>query len=242
MIPLGGNTIFVERRLLKRVGGWDERCLTEDADLGVRLSAVGERIRVVYDPRHVTREETPDSLDSFIRQRTRWNQGFLQVLRKGDWRRLPRRSQRLLAVYTLAYPLVQALMFLLWPLSLAGLLALKLPMAITLPSLSPLYLLLFQLLINLLGLWEFTRLYGLRFPLLAPARMALAFVPFNLALAVGAVRAVIREVKGQANWEKTAHIGAHRQTTPAIGVSRIARPARGAAERVREPVEVGVDD
>ena len=77
MIPLGGNTVFVRRELLERVKGWDEHCLTEDADIGLRLSVLGERIRVVYDSQHVTREETPDSVASFIRQRTRWQQGFL---------------------------------------------------------------------------------------------------------------------------------------------------------------------
>ena len=49
----------------------------------------------------VTREETPDTLVGLLKQRTRWNQGFLQVLRKGDWRRLPDPRQRLLARYTL---------------------------------------------------------------------------------------------------------------------------------------------
>ena len=44
-----------------------------------------------------------------VRQRTRWNQGFLQVLRKGDWKSLPPQA-RLLAAYTLAFPFVQAVM------------------------------------------------------------------------------------------------------------------------------------
>lgn len=79
MVPLGGNTVFVRADLIERVGGWDDSCLTEDADIGLRLSALGEPIRVVYDPRHVTREETPETTDALIRQRTRWNQGFLQA-------------------------------------------------------------------------------------------------------------------------------------------------------------------
>ena len=61
MIPLGGNTIFILRDLLTRIGGWDEQCLTEDAEIGLRLSVLREPIRVIYDARHVTREETPDS-------------------------------------------------------------------------------------------------------------------------------------------------------------------------------------
>src|SRR5688500_11948332 len=99
----------MKRALIARVGGWDEACLTEGADIGLRFSALGERIRVVYDPRHVTREETPDSVDAFIRQRTRWNQGFIQVLRKKTWCSLPTAGQRALAVCTLGYPLIHAL-------------------------------------------------------------------------------------------------------------------------------------
>ena len=49
MTPLGGNTVFFTRQVLERVGGWDEQDLTEDADIGIRLSLMGERMRVVYD-------------------------------------------------------------------------------------------------------------------------------------------------------------------------------------------------
>ena len=70
--------------------------------LGVRLSSQGEKVVVAYSPEYVTREETPGSLKSFYKQRTRWNQGFLQVLRKGEWRSLPTRGQRLFARYMLA--------------------------------------------------------------------------------------------------------------------------------------------
>ena len=59
MVPLGGNTVFIRRDLLERMGGWDEHCLTEDADVGLRLSAAGVAMRVVYDGAYVTREETP---------------------------------------------------------------------------------------------------------------------------------------------------------------------------------------
>src|SRR5215469_14028084 len=37
-IPLGGNTVFFARTVVERVGGWDERNLTEDADIGIRIS------------------------------------------------------------------------------------------------------------------------------------------------------------------------------------------------------------
>ncbi len=115
MVPLGGNTVFVRRDLLLSANGWDQHCLTEDADIGIRLSASGVPIRVVYEDALVTREETPPTVQQFIRQRTRWNQGFLQVLLKRDWLRLPTLSQRLLALYTLGFPIFQMLMMLYVP-------------------------------------------------------------------------------------------------------------------------------
>src|SRR5437764_3200908 len=117
-IPLGGNTVFIRRDVLQVVGGWDPECLAEDCELGVRLSALGARVAVAYDPDLVTREETPGTIGGLLRQRTRWNQGFLQVLRKGEWRRLPR-HQRLLARYTLAMPFLQAFAGVVIPLSIA---------------------------------------------------------------------------------------------------------------------------
>ena len=60
-IPLGGNTVFARTRLLRAVGGWDRNCLAEDCEIGVRLSTRGARVAVAYDPRVVTREETPKS-------------------------------------------------------------------------------------------------------------------------------------------------------------------------------------
>ena len=85
-IPLGGNTVFIKRELLLEVGGWDTSCLAEDCDMGVRLSTLGHEIVVAYSADLVTREETPDSLRSLVKQRTRWSLGFMQVFAKGDWR------------------------------------------------------------------------------------------------------------------------------------------------------------
>ena len=223
MIPLGGNTVFMKRALVERVGGWDEQCLTEDADIGLQFSALGERIRVVYDPRHVTREETPDSVSAFVRQRTRWNQGFIQVLKKRAWCSLPATGQRALAVYTLGYPLVHAAITLTWPLAIVAILVLKLPVAVTLISFLPLYALVFQLLASVIGAFAFTREYGFRMPPLLPVTMVLTFVPYQWLLGLSAIRAAYRELLKRHNWEKTGHLGAHRQ--PARRVAARLQPA-----------------
>ena len=134
-IPLGGNTVFVRRECLVATGGWDGDCLAEDCELGARLSARGARTVVAYNPTLVTREETPSTIRELLRQRTRWNQGFLQVLRKPDWKRLPLRS-RALALYTLGFPALQALLGLTIPLTMVLLLT-KLPITLALASFVP---------------------------------------------------------------------------------------------------------
>lgn len=211
MIPLGGNTVFIRRELIERVGGWDEQCLTEDADIGLRLSALGEQIRVIYDARHVTREETPGSVGEFVRQRTRWLQGFVQILRKGTWLSLPRFGQRALAAYTLSYPLFQALLMLLWPLTFAAVLRMKAPLPVAMISFLPFYILALQYLATAIGAYLFTREYRLRFGPLLPIAMAVTYLPYQWLLGISAVRAVWRELRRENKWEKTVHVGAHRQ-------------------------------
>jgi len=225
MIPLGGNTVFFRRDLLARVGGWDQRCLTEDAEIGLRLSALGEPIRVIYDARYVTREETPDSARSFIRQRTRWHQGFLQVLRKGSWLALPRFGQRLMAFYTLSYPILQAGVMLLLPLNIFETLWLKESVLVTMMSFLPLYTFLIQFLVTILGAFLFTKEYGLKFSLFKLLVMVITFIPYQLLLGISAVRGVYRELHGQHNWEKTTHLGAHRQNEAASSVKWKGLPA-----------------
>jgi cellulose synthase/poly-beta-1,6-N-acetylglucosamine synthase-like glycosyltransferase len=209
-IPLGGNTVFVRAELLRSVGGWDPECLAEDCELGVRLSAMGARIAVAYDPYLVTREETPGTLWALLKQRTRWSQGFLQVLRKGEWRRLPRRSQRMLARYTLAQPFLQAFAGLAIPFAIVSAVVLHVPVAIALLSFLPALPTLAMLVFELVGLREFCRIYYVRPRLRDYARLVLGTPFYQVMLAVAACRAVVREARGERGWEKTAHSGAHR--------------------------------
>jgi len=220
-IPLGGNTVFFDRALISRIGGWDERNLTEDADIGLRLSAIGERAHVVYDDRYVTKEETPPTLAQFVRQRTRWSQGFIQTLRKGTWKELESRRQRWLAVYTLAFPAGQALLGLYIPFSLITMLAFKTPVLVALITYMPVALFFAHFLTAAVGLYEFTDAHGLHASPKAVVGLAIAWFPYQLVLSYAALRAVTRQARGVYNWEKTQHVGAHR-----------AQPHPGAVERV----------
>jgi hypothetical protein len=43
--------------------------------------------------------------------------------------------------------------------------------------------------------------------------MAVAWYPYQLVLAYAAVRAMKRQLLGRSDWEKTQHVGAHRDDT-----------------------------
>lgn len=227
-IPLGGNTVFVKRDALERNDGWDAECLAEDCELGVRLSSQGEKVVVAYSPEYVTREETPGTLPSFYKQRTRWNQGFLQVLRKGEWRALPTRGQRMFARYMLAMPFLQAATGLLIPLSVFLILVVKVPTAVALITFIPLAPTIVTVAVEIAGLGEFGRLYGQKVRVRDYVRLVLGTIPFQVLLAGAAIRAVFRELRGERGWEKTEHTGAHRDAEGA--------PAATATAPIREEV------
>ncbi|HEX6471514.1 MAG TPA: glycosyltransferase [Streptosporangiaceae bacterium] len=209
-VPLGGNTVFFDRDLLMRLGGWDDRNLTEDADIGLRLSSMGERIRVIYDDRYVTKEETPPTTAQFIRQRTRWTQGFMQTLQKGTWKRMPTRAQRWLSFCILAFPQAQVLLGVYLVFSIATTLAVKAPVLVAMVSYLPVLLLLAHFLTAAVGLYEFTESHGLQASPRLVAQMAIFWFPYQIVLAYAGLRAVWRQLLSRHDWEKTQHVGAHR--------------------------------
>lgn len=210
-IPLGGNTVFVKRAWLDFSAGWDDTCLAEDCELGVRLSSAGATVVVAYSPEFVTREETPGTLASLFKQRTRWNQGFLQVLFKGEWRKLPTLSQRLFARYILAMPFLQAISGLMIPVSIVLVLFVKVPVAIALLTFLPIVPTLITVAVEIAGLGEFGRLYGDKVRAQDYAKLILGTFPFQIFLAAAAIRAVVRQMRNETGWEKTEHSNMHRE-------------------------------
>lgn len=75
-IPLGGTTLFFRRYALEAVGGWDAHNVTEDADLGIRLYRHGYRTELVAT---TTYEEANCRLIAWIKQRSRWQKGFMMT-------------------------------------------------------------------------------------------------------------------------------------------------------------------
>jgi cellulose synthase/poly-beta-1,6-N-acetylglucosamine synthase-like glycosyltransferase len=76
-IPLGGTSNHFRTETLRRLGGWDPYNVTEDADLGIRASALGYRVGVVNS---TTFEEANCNTRNWIRQRSRWIKGYMQTL------------------------------------------------------------------------------------------------------------------------------------------------------------------
>ncbi|ARZ70199.1 glycosyl transferase [Streptomyces albireticuli] len=208
-IPLGGNTVFVRTDVLREAGGWDPDCLAEDCDLGVRLSSRGKRVVVAYDAEMVTREETPGSLMSLLKQRTRWNQGFIQVYRKRDWHRLPTVGQRMLARYTLMTPFFQAFTGLVIPLNVLVTLLLHVPVHIAVLTFLPAVTAFITFVFEVVGLHDFGKQYGFRVRLVHYLKLIAGGPFYQFLLAGAAVRAVWREQRGRNEWELTQHVGAH---------------------------------
>tara|TARA_R110000868_G_scaffold120773_4_gene320631 strand:+ start:6628 stop:8037 length:1410 start_codon:yes stop_codon:yes gene_type:complete len=76
-LPLGGTSNHFRAAALRRAGGWDAWNVTEDADLGFRLHALGYRCDIIAP---LTLEEAPTRLWAWTCQRTRWIKGYVQTL------------------------------------------------------------------------------------------------------------------------------------------------------------------
>lgn len=76
VVPLGGTSNHFRRSALVDVGAWDPYNVTEDADLGIRLQRRGYLVGVVDS---VTVEEVNSDTINWIKQRSRWQKGYLQT-------------------------------------------------------------------------------------------------------------------------------------------------------------------
>ncbi len=75
-----GTMTLVRKNVLKEIDGWSEWCITEDAELGLRIFEQG--YEAVYIPRSFGKGVMPDSLQDYMKQRFRWAYGAIQILRR----------------------------------------------------------------------------------------------------------------------------------------------------------------
>ena len=208
-IPLGGNTVFVWRQLLEQVGGWDGDCLAEDCEIGVRLSAMGKHIVCVYDPVLTTLEEAPTTVRAFVKQRTRWSLGFMQVLAKGEWKKLPTWQRRLSGWWTLVQQYAIAVAGVLLPIAFVTAILFALPAGIVMITYVPLVPLLLTVVFEILVLREFGRDMDFRIGLRDYLRLV-ASTPFYQALLLySAIAAAVKFRRRNFSWDKTPHAGTH---------------------------------
>ncbi len=74
-----GTMTMVRRKVLEEVGGWSEWCITEDAELGLRIFEKGYEAH--YIPCSYGRGVMPDTFIDYKKQRFRWAYGAVQILR-----------------------------------------------------------------------------------------------------------------------------------------------------------------
>lgn len=81
----GGTMGLIRRSALEEIGGWDEWCITEDAEASLRILARGHSS--LYLARSYGHGLMPFDFDSYKKQRFRWAFGGIQIFRK-HWRSL----------------------------------------------------------------------------------------------------------------------------------------------------------
>ena len=222
-LPLGGSSNHFYTATLRKVGGWDPYNVTEDADLGLRLTRFGYRSEMISS---TTYEEAPAEAGPWLRQRTRWFKGWMQT-----WlvhMRQPRRLLRELGpagfagfqlmvggnvLAALVHPLFMVALIVaikngdfIWPADDAP--------AALLGALYGTTAIIGYLSSGFLG-W-----LGLMHRGLTPAAWVLLLTPLHwLLLSLAAWRAVYQLIFAPFLWEKTAH-GLAKTSHRAVGVTR----------------------
>lgn len=80
-----GTMTIIRKDVLRSVGRWGEWCITEDAELGLRMFEAG--YEAVYMPESYGKGLVPDSFQAYKTQRFRWAYGAVQILKR-HWKEL----------------------------------------------------------------------------------------------------------------------------------------------------------
>lgn len=75
-----GTMTLVRREVLDKLNGWSEWCITEDAELGLRVFAAG--LDADYVPQSYGHGLMPNTFLDFKKQRHRWAYGAVQILKR----------------------------------------------------------------------------------------------------------------------------------------------------------------
>jgi cellulose synthase/poly-beta-1,6-N-acetylglucosamine synthase-like glycosyltransferase len=80
-----GTMGLIRKRVLERIAGWDERCITEDAEASLRILQKGYESIYINQP--YGHGILPVTFEATKKQRFRWAFGGMQILRR-YWRQL----------------------------------------------------------------------------------------------------------------------------------------------------------
>jgi cellulose synthase/poly-beta-1,6-N-acetylglucosamine synthase-like glycosyltransferase/exo-beta-1,3-glucanase (GH17 family) len=83
-----GTMTMIRKTALIAAGGWAEWCITEDAELGLKLFEQGWL--ATYSPESFGRGLVPDSFSAYKTQRHRWAYGAVQIVKKHGRAMLPK--------------------------------------------------------------------------------------------------------------------------------------------------------
>ncbi|HEY3272511.1 MAG TPA: glycosyltransferase family 2 protein [Methanocella sp.] len=75
-----GSNVFIHKDALERIGGFDEKSLTEDSDLGMRL--INMDYRMIVDYTIESYEQPAINWHDWWSQRVRWTRGSVDTLKK----------------------------------------------------------------------------------------------------------------------------------------------------------------
>ncbi|NEU03740.1 MULTISPECIES: glycosyltransferase [Clostridium] len=80
LCTIPGTNFVIKKSILKRLGGWDEKAISEDTEISFRIYKIGYKI--AFMPLAVTWEQEPETIRVWFKQRTRWAKGNIYVLNK----------------------------------------------------------------------------------------------------------------------------------------------------------------
>lgn len=80
LCTIPGTNFVIRRSVVEQIGGWDPKAIAEDTEISFRIYQLGYKI--AFMPLAKTFEQEPETIQVWIKQRTRWVSGNIYVLSK----------------------------------------------------------------------------------------------------------------------------------------------------------------
>ncbi|MGL6107166.1 glycosyltransferase [Romboutsia sp.] len=80
LCTIPGTNFVLRKTTIETLGGWDTKAIAEDTEISLRIYKMGQSI--TYVPQSVTWEQEPETINIWIKQRTRWVKGNIYVVVK----------------------------------------------------------------------------------------------------------------------------------------------------------------